>query len=265
MIQTIFQVDAFAREIFQGNPAAVIPLAEWLPDKTMQAIAMENQLSETAFLRISSNGSGLRWFTPTIEVNLCGHATLATAHVLFEDLKTREEIVSFQTHSGILSVRRDIDGYAMDLPADPPIPVAGFEETIQKALGHRPDAVLQGRDDLVAILESEEQIRDLTPDFRQIAMLPFRGLIVSAPGKSFDFVSRCFFPQSGIDEDPVTGSAHATLAPYWVARLSRHKLRARQLSKRGGNVTCRFHEDRVTLIGNAVTYLRGEYFLPEAP
>lgn len=263
MIQAIFQVDAFAREIFEGNPAAVVPIDDWLPDETMQAIAMENQLSETAFLRCSSKVFGLRWFTPTVEVDLCGHATLATAHVLFEEFDFQRDEVSFETRSGILSVRRDINGYAMDLPADPPHPAHGYEGLLRDILGFEPIAILQGKDDLVAILESEDQIRSLNPDFRQIAKLPFRGLLVSAPGESFDFVSRCFFPQFGIDEDPVTGSAHATLTPYWAARLACHELRARQLTKRGGNLTCRFHKDRITLIGNAVTYLRGRFFLPE--
>lgn len=267
MTLELFQIDAFAEKIFEGNPAAVIPVEEWLPKETMQAIAMENQLSETAFLRIASEAYELRWFTPTIEVDLCGHATLAAAHVLFEILKVDGDSVSFQTRSGVLTVRRDREGYAMSLPADPPKPLDAHHETLGRALGVQPLSILRGRDDLVAIFETEQQVQNLDPDFGLIATLPFRGLIVSAPGKSVDFVSRCFFPQSGIDEDPVTGSAHATLAPFWLNHFQTNQdpasgLRAKQLSSRGGQVECRVLGDRVILIGNAVTYLRGQVSLP---
>ena len=263
MNYTIFQVDAFSREVMGGNPAAVVLLQQWLPEETMQAIAAENNLSETAFLLITSEGFELRWFTPVSEVDLCGHATLATAHVLFETFDSIEDSVSFSTRSGILTVDREIDGYAMDLPADPPQPASDDVATIEAALGTEVETVLRGRHDLVAIVSDEAKVRDLDPDFRLVAKLPARGILVSAPGEKFDFVSRCFFPQNGIDEDPVTGSAHTTLAPYWSHRLSRNTLRARQLSQRGGNVTCRLKDDRVVLMGNAVIFLRGYLELPD--
>lgn len=259
----MFQIDAFTREVFSGNPAAVIPLRQWLPDETMQAIAMENQLSETAFFVVDGETVGLRWFTPTIEVDLCGHATLATAHVLFEETQWAGDTLSFQTRSGILTVRRDPDGYVMDLPADPPEPADGFQEQITRALGVTPELVLRGREDFVAILSGEEQVRDLRADLAAIATLPSRGLIVSAAGTEVDFVSRCFFPQSGVAEDPVTGSAHATLTPFWSARLNQETLEARQLSARGGFLTCRGRDDRVELSGNAVTFLRGVIQFPD--
>ncbi len=259
-----YQIDAFASEVFSGNPAAVIPLKQWLPDSTMQAIALENQLSETAFFVIKGETIELRWFTPKIEVDLCGHATLATAHVLFAETLWEGETLSFETRSGILTVTRDGDGYSMNFPVDRPEPVSGFQEPIARALGVSPETVLKGRHDLVAILSREEEVQQLDPDFREIAGLPSRGLLVSAPGDEVDFVSRCFFPKTGIDEDPVTGSAHTTLAPYWSEKWERNSLKAEQISARGGSMTCRLDGDRIELAGKAVTFLRGVIQIPNS-
>lgn len=257
---TIYQVDAFAEKAFEGNPAAVIPLQEWLPDEMLQAIAMENQLSETAYFLPSEKGLELRWFTPTTEVDLCGHATLATAHVLFTEFGDRLAIgnqIPFQTRSGELRVQQVEGRYAMDFPADPPLPEDEGRDRIEEALGNPVVDLLRGRHDLVAILESEKEVAELDPDIRAIGLLPARGILVSAPGDQFDFVSRCFFPQSGIDEDPVTGSAHTTLAPYWAGKLEKSNLNARQISRRGGNVICLWEGERVVLVGGAVTFIRG--------
>lgn len=259
---TMFQIDAFSDVPFRGNPAAIVPLSGWIPDETMQSIAMENQLSETAFFVEEEGGYALRWFTPTIEVDLCGHATLASAHVLFRHLGFSGEVVTFRTRSGELRVARGARGYSMDLPADPPRPTERFFDQIAGSIGLEPRRCLEGREDLVAILESESELGELQPDFREIARLPSRGLLVSAEGTDCDFVSRCFFPQSGIDEDPVTGSAHATLAPFWAGELERKRLVARQLSARGGEIECEPREDRVVLTGSAVTYLEGTIEIP---
>ncbi|HMQ60954.1 MAG TPA: PhzF family phenazine biosynthesis protein [Flavilitoribacter sp.] len=252
-----FQVDAFAARPFEGNPAAVVPLENWLPDELMQAIAMENNLAETAFFVPESEGFRLRWFTPAVEVDLCGHATLASAHILFQHLNWSQDAIPFFTRSGKLTVNRVSDrAYAMNFPADfarrvdtPPVIVTG--------LGVEPLEVLRGKDDYLAVLSGEEEVLNLQPDFRAIGSLSSRGLIATAPGKEVDFVSRCFFPQSGIDEDPVTGSAHTAMTPYWSAKLGKVSLKARQLSRRGGEVGCTLSGDRVILEGLAVTVLEG--------
>ena len=259
---SLFQVDAFASEVFRGNPAAVVPLEQWLADEAMQAIAMENQLSETAFFVAEKESIGLRWFTPTIEVDLCGHATLATAHVLFRELGTTAKSVTFQTRSGALAVDREERGYSLDLPADVPSPNDEHLPSVREALGTAPLQLLRGKDDLVAVFPDEGSLLQLAPDFRRLARIPVRGLITTGPGREVDFVSRCFFPAAGIDEDPVTGSAHATITPLWSGRLGRETLTARQLSTRGGEIGCRCNGDRVTLTGDAVTYLRGTIEIP---
>lgn len=256
---SICQIDAFTDRLFGGNPAAIIPLEEWLPDRLLQDIAMENQLSETAYLVPEGEGWRLRWFTPTTEVDLCGHATLASAHFLFAEQGHAGDEILFHSRSGDLSVRRTGEGYSMDFPDDPTTPVE--EETerfaLEEALLAPIREVRRGRHDYLAVLGSEGEIRSLRPDLRRVAELDARGVIVTAPGGETDFVSRCFFPATGIDEDPVTGSAHTTMAPWWSEQVGRNRLTAAQLSRRGGLVTCEVKGDRVILGGKAVTFLHG--------
>lgn len=258
------QIDAFSQRVFGGNPAAVVPLRDWLSDACMQAIAAENQLSETAFcVPAGSNGAfELRWFTPTTEVALCGHATVATAHALWSELGESADTLRFSTRSGELRVRRDDALIWMDFPARP----ASEEkppESLLAGLGCQARAVLAAEDWLV-VLGDAASLRALTPDMRQLAELDRRGVIVTAPGDDdHDFLSRFFAPRCGIDEDPVTGSAHCTLAPYWAERLGRERLRGYQASARGGTVECRHAGDRVHLGGRAVTFLRGEIEIPD--
>lgn len=260
----LFQVDAFANRIFSGNPAAVVPLPDWLADDVMQNIATENQLSETAFFVEEKDSFQLRWFTPATEVDLCGHATLASAHVLYSELGYGGERVIFQTRSGALEVTRTAGGYEMDFPTDPPERAPSVKDILSSSLGIEIAEAFRGREDYVAIVESESDVRNLEPDIRAVAHLEARGVLVSAAGEEVDFVSRCFFPRFGIDEDPVTGSAHTTLAPLWAERLGRKRLTARQISRRGGEVECRFEGERVVLAGEATTFLRGEMELPDA-
>ena len=248
-----YQVDAFARRVFEGNPAAVCPLEAWLPDELMQAIAMENNLSETAFFVPEGDGYRLRWFTPLAEVDLCGHATLASAHVILNVLGEKKDRVDFETRSGKLTVTRDGDMLAMDFPAQPPKRVE-IPETLVAGLGARPVEVLANID-YVAVFEDEATIRALTPDLGRLAELELRGVSVTAPGTDHDFVSRFFAPKVGVPEDPVTGSAHCKLVPYWAGRLGKDELTARQVSRRGGDVRCRLMGDRVMLSGSAVTFM----------
>ena len=254
----LYQVDAFVTEgPFTGNPAAVCPLESWLPDGVMQAIAAENNLSETAFLVPEGDGYRLRWFTPTTEVDLCGHATLASAFVVFGWLAPGRRSVIFQTEkAGALSVSRDEDRLALDFPARAAAPCA-VSEAVVAALGRRPSALLAARDYL-AVYDGAAEIAALTPDFAAIAALDRFAVIVTAPGSDgIDFVSRFFAPARGVDEDPVTGSAHCTLIPYWAARLGKTRLEARQLSRRGGALSCALRGDRVTIAGRAALYLEG--------
>ena len=243
----VYLVDAFADAPFTGNPAAVVPLEEPLDDATMQRIAMEMNQAETAFVL---PGLTLRWFTPTVEVDLCGHATLAAAHVFWE--RGAEGVLRFKTRSGVLAAERRADGILLDFPAEPPIaaPVPLF-----------PDALWTGRNrmDWFVQLSDEAAVRGLKPDFAVIAALGMRGLIVTARGSETDFVSRCFYPQSGVDEDPVTGSAHCALAPFWAERLGKTEMVGYQASRRGGAVSVSLRGDRVRLEGCAVTTLRGEF------
>ena len=252
----LYQVDAFTGRMFGGNPAAVVLLDEWLPDETLQAIAAENNLAETAFVIPRSEVSPLRWFTPGMEVDLCGHATLATAYVLFRHRFPSLDRIMFSTRSGNLIVARDGDLLSMDFPSRPGRAVE-ITDQIVSAVGMRPREALLARD-LLVILEREEEVRALRPDFERIASLEAFALIISAPGNTVDFVSRFFAPRAGVPEDPVTGSAHCTLVPYWAARLGKHKLVAKQLSARGGDLWCELRGDRVLISGNAVEYLRGE-------
>ena len=260
MALSIYQVDAFTSQLFGGNPAAVIPLETWLPDATLQAIAEENNLSETAFFVPSENEYHLRWFTPVAEVDLCGHATLATAHVLWNHLHYSGESVYFRSRSGPLTARKNSRWYTLDFPADK------LEETLPPgplvhALNTEIQACFKGREDFLVLLNDEDSILGLQPDFASLRKLEGRGVICTAAGNDADFVSRCFFPVYGIDEDPVTGSAHTTLTPFWAKRLGKTKLSARQLSKRGGTLVCELHGNRTLISGQAVTYLIGELLL----
>lgn len=253
----LFQIDAFAERPFTGNPAAVCPLDRWLPADLMQAIAAENNLSETAFLALEGEGWRLRWFTPTTEVDLCGHATLAAAYVIFHFLQPGQQRALFRTErAGDLVVTRDRDLLALDFPARPATPCA-VPPSLGAALGREPIALLAARDYL-AVYGNPEHIAALAPDFAALARLDRFAVIVTAPGTGdVDFVSRFFAPAQGVDEDPVTGSAHCTLIPYWAARLGKTQLRARQLSRRGGGLACALVGDRVSIAGRAVLYLQG--------
>ncbi len=251
-----FQVDAFASRRFEGNPAAVCPLKEWLSDDLMQSIAAENNLSETAFFVPAQSGFHLRWFTPLAEVDFCGHATLASGHVLFDALDYEKQSVVFETRSGEMTVERSGKLYVMNFPAQPPKPCSPPKALIE-ALGAKPTEVLAA-DDYLAVFESQAVVQSLAPDFARLGDLDLRGVIATAPGDDHDFVSRFFGPKLGIDEDPVTGSAHCELTPYWSKRLSKKQLRARQISRRGGDVLCEIAGDRVRLKGSAVTFMVGE-------
>lgn len=263
MTLPIFQVDAFADRVFAGNPAAVCPLSEWLPDGQMQAIAAENNLAETAFFVPRADAPGeyeLRWFTPAVEVALCGHATLATAHVLFLHLGATAEVLTFHSRSGPLRVsRRAPDGrLTLDFPAQPPQPLHQHPDGLLDGLRATPLHILAGPD-LLAVFDTEAEVRALRPSQLHLAKVEYRGVIATAPGSGeVDFVSRWFGPRVGVPEDPVTGSAHTQLVPYWAARLGKTELRARQVSARGGELWCELQGERVLISGYAVTYMRGE-------
>jgi len=252
----IYQVDAFASQLFAGNPAAVVIMDDWLPDQVLQAIAQENNLSETAFVVPRDGFYGLRWFTPETEVDLCGHATLASAYVLLQHDYTRAKEVVFRFKDGTLLVRRAGELLAMDFPARPPRPIPS-DRAVGEALGAMPRELLKSRD-LLAVFDNQAQVEALRPNFQAFADLQTKAVIVSAAGDTCDFVSRFFAPSLGIQEDPVTGSAHCTLIPYWSARLGRAMLHARQVSRRGGDLFCEHHDGRVVIAGRAVEYLRGE-------
>jgi predicted PhzF superfamily epimerase YddE/YHI9 len=252
----LYQVDAFTSRVFHGNPAAVVLLDDWLPDAVLAAIAAENNLAETAFVITHSDIMPLRWFTPTVEVDLCGHATLAAAHVLFRYTMPSAQSVSFSTRSGNLVVTRDGELLSMDFPARPgkPIPVTN---AMVSALSARPSEALLARD-LLAVFATEAEVRTFRADFRRIAKLDAFGVIICAPGDATDYVYRFFAPRQGIPEDPVTGSANCTLVPYWASRLGKTELTAAQLSPRGGELHCTLLGDRVLIAGRTVEYLRGE-------
>jgi PhzF family phenazine biosynthesis protein len=257
----IWQVDAFTDRVFGGNPAAVCPLDAWLPDETLGAIAAENNLSETAFLVKDGDDWAIRWFTPTVEVELCGHATLASAHVVFRHLEPWREAVTFRSQSGPLPVARGEAGLlVMTFPRRPATAVETPALVVQ-ALGKTPRETWRARDH-VAVLETEEEVRALAPDLRAVSALPGHGLVVTAPGRDVDFVSRYFAPQAGIPEDPVTGSAHCTLVPYWAARLAKRRLVAEQVSRRGGRLECEDRDDAVVIAGRAAEYLAGAIAVP---
>ncbi len=256
----MYQVDAFASHPFEGNPAAVVPLDQWLPDSTMQAIAVENNLSETAFLIPEGDGFHIRWFTPAVEVKLCGHATLASAFVLYELLGWEKPQVVFQSLSGPLTVGRDGDLLSMDFPAQPGTP-CDPPAALVEGLGVEPVECLASEDYLV-VLESEAQLASLKPDMEALKQLDLRGVAVTAPGERKDFVVRFFAPGCGVPEDPVTGSSYTQLTPYWAGRLDKPMLEARQISARGGDVRCQMAGDRVKISGSAVLFLEGKIHLP---
>ncbi len=257
----IYQLDAFTDRVFGGNPAAVCPLERWLPDAALQAIAAENALSETAFLVREAGGWRIRWFTPAVEVDLCGHATLASAQVVLDVLEPGSAAVTFRSPSGDLVVSRDGDRLAMVFPRRPAAPCPATAALV-RALGRAPREMLRARDYL-AVLDSEADVRALTPDLEAVRRLEALGLIVTAPGQGgVDFVSRYFAPQAGVPEDPVTGSAHCTLVPYWSGRLGKKDLHARQVSRRGGELWCRDRGDAVVIAGRVARYLEGSLDLP---
>jgi len=252
----IYQVDAFTLGPFSGNPAAVCPLDGWLDDEVMQNIAAENNLAETAFIVAREGGYDLRWFTPTVEVDLCGHATLAAGYVVLNHLRSDLNSVSFETISGELVVSRDGDRLSMDFPARPPTS-ASVSEALSDALGKAPSEVHMSRD-VLAVYDSEEIVRSLSPNqAKLLALEEGFGVIVTAKGKSVDFVSRFFVPKGGIYEDPVTGSAHCTLVPFWAERLGWSELIAHQVSPRGGELHCELRGDRVIMSGHCVLFLTG--------
>ena len=266
---TLYQVDAFAEGVFTGNPAAVVPLGSWLPDATLQAIAMENNLSETAFfvpLRPDENSETvyhLRWFTPTFEIDLCGHATLASAHVILNEmageLGHKGQRVRFTTQSGELSVEREGNLLVMDFPAWPGKPIA-VTESMTRSFGLRPLEAHAGRD-LLAVFADEEAVRGLNPNLHYLLNLPYVCIIATAPGKGHDFVCRVFSPEIGLTEDPVTGSAQCILAPYWAERLGRTRLHSFQASRRGGKVRSELVGDRVRIAGSSALYMRATIFV----
>jgi PhzF family phenazine biosynthesis protein len=250
-----YQVSAFTNRQFGGNPAAVVPLDAWLSAQTMLAIAAENNLSETAFYVAEGDGYGLRWFTPAVEVDLCGHATLATAHVLFNELACEHQVLRFNTRSGELLVTREASGICLDLPVHP-VHSSALDDQLATALGGAPIAAFSSSSNIY-LYQSEAEVRALEPDMRALMAATDSATIVTAPGDTVDFVSRFFGPQVGIDEDPVTGSAHCALTALWAQRLGKSQLLATQVSRRVGELACELAGDRVRLTGTALTFLRG--------
>ncbi len=253
---SLYQIDAFASELFEGNPAAVCPLDEWLPDEIMQSVAEENNLSETAFFVPKGHEYHIRWFTPASEVALCGHATLASAYVLFNILGYQEDKIVFDSKSGILTVAKADEQLVMDFPAQPPV-LCDIPKEIIKAFDIAPVECLKS-EDYVVVFEREIDIETANPDFEQLKKLDLRGVIITAKSASYDFVARFFAPKYGVPEDPVTGSAYTQLAPYWVSEIGQKKFSAKQISSRGGELTCEMVGDRVFISGKAIKYLEGK-------
>ncbi|NRB39659.1 MAG: PhzF family phenazine biosynthesis protein [Pseudomonadales bacterium] len=251
----IFQVDAFCHQVFSGNPAAVVPLKTWLSDQLLQAIAAENNLAETAFYIPCESGFHIRWFTPTVEVDLCGHATLAAAYVLFEQFNYAKEKIIFASRSGPLSVTQSNNLFTLNFPEQKPQPCE-TPTAIIKALGLTPLRCLKNQD-YIAVLENEKAVAEVEVNLSALKDLDLRGLIITAEGENSDFVSRFFAPNFGIDEDAVTGSAHTQLAPYWAQVLGKNTLTARQLSRRGGELYCELKDQRVLISGSAALYMQG--------
>ncbi|GLH71945.1 putative isomerase [Geothrix limicola] len=256
----LYQIDAFASRPFEGNPAAVMPLEAWLPDALMQRIASENNLSETAFLVKEADQWRIRWFTTVAEVDLCGHATLASAWLILNELEPASSRVAFQSQSGPLFVDRVGEELVLDFPSRPGRPAPELADQVASILGLPPEEVRQSRD-VMAVLSDEAALRAVVPDFEAMKGLPGMALLITAPGLGHDFVSRCFFPGDGIPEDPVTGSAHCTLIPYWAERLGKRRLRAFQASPRGGELACELVGERVRIGGRAVKVIEGWFLL----
>ncbi len=258
----IYQVDAFARRVFEGNPAAVCPLDAWLPDDVMQSIAAENNLSETAFFVTEEDRFVIRWFTPATEVDLCGHATLASAYVLFECAGYEEPTIRFSSRSGELAVRRDGDLLVLDFPAQPPERCTIPQELVA-AFGAEPVECLRSAD-LIVVYEDEAFVRSVTPDIEKLNALDCRGIIITSASDEYDFVARFFGPRVGIDEDPVTGSAYTQLVPYWAGKTGKAAFHAKQVSERGGELQCELDGDRVLIGGRAVKFLEGDIEIDES-
>ncbi|MXV16418.1 PhzF family phenazine biosynthesis protein [Hufsiella ginkgonis] len=257
----IYQADAFTSHLFGGNPAAICPLDEWLPAPQMQKIAAENNLAETAFFIHQGNDFELRWFTPEYEIDLCGHATLASAHILFTALGYNRDTIHFHTlKAGTLTVTREGDKYSLNFPSRVAEKAEAPEFLLEAMGAKRPLEILKSRDYML-VYESEDDIVNLKPDFNLLSKVNTVGVIATAPGRSSDFVSRFFAPGAGINEDPVTGSAHCNLIPYWAEKLGKTELHAFQVSARRGELWCALKGDRVTMAGNAVTYLKGEIYV----
>lgn len=255
----IYQIDAFAEEVFQGNPAAICPLKSWLPDNTLQAIATENNLSETAFFVENENGFHIRWFTPAAEVKLCGHATLASAHVIFNELKYSIDTVRFESLSGPLYVKKFDDALEMDLPKQVP-QVCTPPAALNSAFESKPVATLKA-EDYIVVFADEAAVKQAKPNLEQLKTLDLRAVCITAQSQHYDFVTRLFAPKHNINEDPVTGSAFTQLAPYWSDVLGKSTFVAKQVSKRGGLVECRIVDDRVLIKGKAIKYLQGNIFI----
>ncbi len=253
----IYQIDAFTNKVFGGNPAAVCPLDKWLGDEVLQKIAMENNLAETAFYVKQGDAYHIRWFTPAVEVDLCGHATLATAHVLFNFENYIGKEVIFDSRSGKLRVKRQNELLTLDFPTDD-VQEVPLTESLNNCFNYKPAKAFKGKTDYMLVFENESQISSIQPDLRTISQQEGRGIIVTAKGDKVDFVSRFFAPQSGIDEDPVTGSAHTTLTPYWAKTLGKTELSAIQLSARKGHLQCKHLGNRVEISGQAMTYMTGQ-------
>lgn len=256
---TLYQVDAFADKPFTGNPAAICPLENWLPDEVMQAIAMENNLSETAFFVPVETGYHIRWFTPVSEVKLCGHATLASAFVLFEELHYSKDVIVFDSLSGALRVTRNADKFEMDFPAQPP-ELCETPQLIVDAFGARPMQCLKA-EDYIVVFEIEKDILMAEPDMEALKALDLRGVAITARSTDYDFVSRFFAPKHNINEDPVTGSSYTQLAPYWARELNKTTLSAKQLSRRGGEVKCHVGDERVAISGGAIKFMQGKIWI----
>lgn len=257
---TIYQVDAFTKEVFKGNPAAICPLDNWLDAELMQKIALENNLSETAFFVKKDDVYQIRWFTPTYEIDLCGHATLASAFVIFDILKREENFIKFHSHkSGTLTVEKKDDLLILDFPSRPPVACDAPNGLIE-AIGKAPKEILKSRDYFL-VYENEQEIAAINPNFTELLKIPTHAVIVTARGDNSDFVSRFFAPEVGVFEDPVTGSAHCNLIPYWTEKLGKTELFAKQISARGGELFCKLAGDRVKIGGNAVLYLKGEIYI----
>jgi len=252
----LYQIDAFANKTFEGNPAAIVPLKKWLSDKKLQQIATENNLSETAYFVKNGKSFQLRWFTPDGEVDMCGHATLASAYVLFNELGFKEKEITFNTKSGKLYVKKQKEFYCMDFPAQE-IKEVKVSKKIEKALGVKPIKLFKSID-YIAIYKNEKTVASIVPDFTLLKTLDLRGVIITSTSKKYDFVSRFFAPKYAIDEDPVTGSAHTQLVPYYAQELNKKKMLAKQISKRGGELYCELKKDRFIIKGQAIKYLEGE-------